>query len=64
MKPHRFAIFSGNNEKNLLQSADIAILLTSTNADRGIGGEVDGVDPIRNPGKFSAAFVSKNYKKV
>jgi len=53
-----------NNEEDLLQSADLAILLTSTNADGGIGGEVDGVDPTRNPGKFAAAYVSKNYKKA
>ena len=44
------SFFSGNNEEDLLQSADLAILLTSTNADGGIGGEVDGVDPTRNPG--------------
>ena len=54
---------SGNDEKLLLQSADVAILLTSTIAKGGIGGEVDGVDPTRNPGKFAAAWASKNYKK-
>ena len=55
--------FSENDEKLLLQSADIAVLLTSTNAAGGVGGEVDGVEPTRNPGKFTAAWVSKNYKK-
>ena len=64
MHTHPLSFFSGNNEENLLQSADIAILLTSTNADGGVGGEVDGVDPTRNPGKFAAGFASKNYKKA
>ena len=44
-------IYPGNDEKTLLQSADLAILLTSSLAENGVGGEVDGVDPTRNPGK-------------
>ena len=40
----------------------MAILLTDSRAEDGVGGEVDGVDPLRNPGKYPAAWVSKNYK--
>ena len=50
------------SEENLLQSADLAVLLTRSTANDGIGGQVDGVDPIRNPGKFRCAWMSKNYK--
>ena len=50
------------SEEKLLQSADLAVLLTNSTADGGIGGQVDGVDPIRNPGKFRCAWMSKNYK--
>jgi len=60
----QFKEIQRNDEKTLLQSADLAILLTSSLAENGVGGEVDGVDPTRNPGKFAAAWVSKNYKKA
>ena len=40
----------------------MAILLTDSRTEDGVGGEVDGVDPLRNPGKYPAAWVSKNYK--
>ena len=53
--------FAGN-EKELLQSADFAILLTNSTANGGVGGQVDGVDPLRHPGIFRCAWVSKNYK--
>ena len=53
--------FSGS-EENLLQSADLAVLLTNSTANGGVGGQVDGVDPIRNPGTFRCAWMSKNYK--
>ena len=49
-------------EEKLLQSADLAVFLTNSTARGGIGGQVDGVDPIRNPGKFRCAWMSKNYK--
>ena len=54
-------MLAGSEEK-LLQSADLAVLLTNSTANGGIGGQVDGVDPIRNPGKFRCAWLSKNYK--
>ena len=50
------------NEKELLQSADFAILLTNSTANGGVGGQVDGVDPLRHAGIFRCAWVSKNYK--
>ena len=53
--------FAGD-EKELLQSADFAILLTNSTANGGVGGQVDGVDPLRHPGIFRCAWVSKNYK--
>ena len=40
----------------------MAVLLTNSTANGGVGGQVDGVDPIRNPGKFRCAWMSKNYK--
>ena len=55
-------IQKAGSEEKLLQSADLAVLLTNSTADGGIGGQVDGVDPIRNPGKFRCAWMSKNYK--
>lgn len=45
-----------------MQSADLAVLLTNSTARGGVGGQVDGVDPIRNPGKFRCAWMAKNYK--
>ena len=39
----------------------MAVLLTNSTANGGVGGEVDGVDPLRNPGKFRAAWMSKHY---
>ena len=45
-----------------MQSADLAVFLTNSTARGGIGGEVDGVDPIRNPGKYRCAWMAKNYK--
>ena len=45
-----------------MQSADFAVLLTNSTANGGVAGQVDGVDPIRNPGKFRAAWLAKNYK--
>ena len=45
-----------------MQSADFAVLLTNSTANGGVAGQVDGVDPIRNHGKFRAAWVAKNYK--
>ena len=51
-------------KKELLQSADLAVLLTRTNDPDGIGGEVDGVDPLRNEGKYPAAWVSKSYENA
>ena len=53
--------FSG---PDLLQSADLAILLTDSEADFNVGGEIDGVDPLRNPGKYTVAWVSKSYENV
>ena len=50
------------SEDNLLQSADLAVLLTKSTANGGVGGQVDGVDPIRNPGKYRCGWMSKNYK--
>ena len=44
-----------------MQSADMAVLLTNSTANGGIGGQVDGVDPIRNPGKLRAAWIAKHY---
>ena len=52
------------SEEKLMQSADLAVLLTNSTANGGIGGQVDGVDPIRNPGKFRCAWISKNYKSA
>ena len=49
------------NEARLLQSADMAVLLTDSTANGGVGGQVDGVDPLRNPGKYRAAWMSKHY---
>ena len=43
-----YLLISGSKEE-LLQSADLAVLLTETSDPVGIGGEVDGVDPLRNP---------------
>ena len=64
MSPNSYAtiIQKAGSEEKLLQSADLAVLLTNSTADGGIGGQVDGVDPIRNPGKFRCAWMSKNYK--
>ena len=64
MSPNGYAtiIQKAGSEEKLLQSADLAVLLTNSTADGGIGGQVDGVDPIRNPGKFRCAWMSKNYK--
>ena len=45
-----------------MQSADLAVFLTNSTARGGIGGQVDGVDPIRNPGKYRCAWMAKNYK--
>ena len=39
----------------------MAVLLTNSTANGGVGGQVDGVDPLRNPGKYRAAWVSKHY---
>ena len=50
------------SEQELLQSADFAVLLTNSTANGGVGGQVDGVDPLRNPDKFRCAWMSKNYK--
>ena len=44
-----------------MQSADMAVLLTNSTANGGVGGQVDGVDPMRNPGKLRAAWVSKHH---
>ena len=38
------------------------MLLTNSTANGGIGGQVDGVDPIRNPGIFRCAWSAKNFK--
>ena len=64
MSPNGYAtiIQKAGSEEKLLQSADLAVLLTRSTANDGIGGQVDGVDPIRNPGKFRCAWTSKNYK--
>ena len=40
----------------------MAVLLTDSTANGGVGGQVDGVDPLRNPGIFRCAWISKNYK--
>jgi len=40
----------------------LAVLLTNSTANGGIGGQVDGVDPLRNTEKFRCAWMSKNYK--
>lgn len=52
----------GGNEERLLQTADFALLLTNTRDADGIGGEVDGVDPLRNPGTFRCGWLAKNKK--
>ena len=44
-----------------MQSAAMAVLLTNSTANGGVGGQVDGVDPMRNPGKFRVALMSKHY---
>ena len=44
-----------------MQSADMAVLLTNSTANGGVGGQVDGVDPMRNPGKLRAAWVAKHH---
>ena len=44
-----------------MQSADFAVLLTNSTANGGVGGQVDGVDPMRNPRKLRVAWMSKNY---
>ena len=54
--------FPLGSEEKLLQSADLAMLLTNSTANGGIGGQVDGVDPIRNPGIFWCAWSAKNFK--
>ena len=48
LKKYDYLLISGS-QKELLQSADLAVLLTATSDPVGIGGEVDGVDPLRNP---------------
>ena len=48
MKNYDYLHIPGTKEE-LLQSADLAVLLTETSDPVGIGGEVDGVDPLRNP---------------
>ena len=58
---HHPLVLAGS-EKGLMQSADFAVLLTNSTANGGVGGQVDGIDPIRNPGKFRAAWAAKNYK--
>ena len=60
--PCRIILVLAGSERSLLQSADLAVLLTNSTDNQGIGGQVDGVDPIRNPGKFRCAWMSKNYK--
>ena len=62
MKQIRICFFSGGNEERLLQTADFALLLTNTRDADGIGGEVDGVDPLRNPGTFRCGWLAKNKK--
>ena len=56
-----YLLLAGSEEK-LLQSADLAVLLTNSTARGGVGGQVDGVDPLRNPDIFRCAWMSKNYK--
>ena len=56
-----YSSFAGS-ERELLQSADFAILLTNSTANGEIGGQVDGVDPLRNPNTFRCAWAAKNYK--
>ena len=58
---NQYASLAGS-EQELLKSADFAVLLTNSTANGGVGGQVDGVDPLRNPGKFRCAWMSKNYK--
>ena len=64
MSPNGYAtiIQKAGSEEKLLQSADLAVLLTDSTANGGIGGQVDGVDPIRNRGKFGCAWTSKNHQ--
>ena len=50
------------SEKDLLQTADFALLLTNSTDNKGVGGQVDGVDPLRHPNTFRCGWVSKNYK--
>ena len=38
------------------------MLLTRSEADNGVGGQVDGIDPLRNPGVYRCAWMAKNYK--
>ena len=59
---YRGSFFPLGSEEKLLQSADLAMLLTNSTANGGIGGQVDGVDPIRNPGIFRCAWSAKNFK--
>ena len=56
-----FSILFSGSEAGLLQSADYAVLITNSTANGRVAGQIDGVDPIRNPGKFRAAWVAKNY---
>ena len=61
---------SGNDDAQLRQSADMAILLTSTigrgsDGERPVGGEVDAVAPLRSSGApFAAGWVEKSREKA
>ena len=55
-------IHLAGSEKELLQSADLAVLLTRNRDANGVGGQVDGVDPMRNPGVYRCAWMAKNYQ--
>lgn len=60
----------GNDDAQLRQSADMAILLTSTigrgsDGERPVGGEVDAVAPLRSSGApFAAGWVEKSREKA
>ena len=59
-------IYLTGSQSALLQSADVAVLLTEGRDPFGIGGQVDGIDPLRNrkypSSVWPCAWMAKNYK--
>ena len=59
-------IYLTGSQSALLQSADVAVLLTAGRDPFDIGGQVDGIDPLRNrkypSSVWPCAWMAKNYK--